>query len=240
MPAAAPKATPKQPDGMANGDYVYAQHPERGAVCVKVLAVGRDGFTAEDGDGTKHKIKHQSYLGHKSRMLHTYSVVDMGADGSLVEDESGRRRYLEGKLPSKVKSGTALKKSDDPILSELDDLVEKALRPLGPDRLGDWMLKASGGAKRAEPTKQDKPPEKKPSRKKKVDDDPKAALHKHGDMVYFKHGDIVGEGKIVGSGADGVTVEDENGREHQIRHDALCHPKHGRPAAKDTKEDPAP
>ena len=36
-----------------------------------------------------------------------------------------------------------------------------------------------------------------------------------------------GEGKIVASGADGVTVEDAQGELHQVRHEALLGPGRG-------------
>lgn len=49
----------------------------------------------------------------------------------------------------------------------------------------------------------------------------------HGDRVKFQHGKVEGEGEIVASGADGVMVLDDAGREHPIRHDNLLGPADG-------------
>ena len=43
----------------------------------------------------------------------------------------------------------------------------------------------------------------------------------HGDRVAFQHGKVKGEGEVVASGADGVMVKDDAGREHPVRHDNL-------------------
>ena len=53
---------------------------------------------------------------------------------------------------------------------------------------------------------------------------------KHGDVVNFRHENVQGTGKIVGSGADGVTVSTEDGREHQVRHEHLEGPAPAAPA----------
>lgn len=67
--------------------------------------------------------------------------------------------------------------------------------------------------------------------------DAPAAPMKHGDIIRFRHGDVEGKGEIVGSGEDGVTVRDDAGREHQVRHDALIgkHPDCDNPDQRDRK-----
>src|SRR4051812_11709259 len=89
---------PPAPD-LAPDDEVYVRHPIRGVSIVRVLASGRDGFQGTDEDGTRVKVHHTELLGHKTRMLHTYNLVDEGADGVLVERGDGQRRFLRGELP---------------------------------------------------------------------------------------------------------------------------------------------
>lgn len=202
----------------------------------KVLAKGKDGFVGEDGDGGRHKLPHSSILGIKTRMLHTMKVVDEGADGSIVENDKGERRYIEGPLPRPKDASPPAKSAaeearelgeDDPLLDGLTKLT-KALM--------DWPQTAVSSPppgmlllKAATPAVGRFKGKKKPTG---------PALHKHGQMVRFRHGDVEGEGLIVGSGTDGVTVQTEDGREHQVRHDALLPPKPGEkrtPKAKPTK-----
>jgi hypothetical protein len=49
---------------------------------------------------------------------------------------------------------------------------------------------------------------------------------KHHERVRFQHGEVIGEGEIVASGADGVMVKDDAGREHPVRHTNLLGPAH--------------
>lgn len=244
------RAKQKPVDGLEKGDEVYAKHPKHGAVKVRVLAVGKDGYTAEDEQGERHKLHHDTYLGHKTRQLHTYHVVDQGADGVLAERQDGQRRFLRGELPKEPEAsqdsnpGAGTGQEQDPLIAGLDDIMAKALRPLAPRPVVvDLFMKAAGSianrpglalrdttdrsgkhTKRWVRTMKDEPH----PREKKAEEAPKpkmeAATHKHGDTVSFKHGDVEGHGKIVASGKDGVTVQTEDGREHQVRHDALDKP----------------
>ena len=86
--------------GLERGDHVYVQHPERGAMAVRVLATGKDGFTGECSAGRRHRLPWNAYVGHRKRIQTRYQVVDQGADGALVEDDKGRRRYLAGEVPT--------------------------------------------------------------------------------------------------------------------------------------------
>jgi hypothetical protein len=231
--------TPKPVDGIERQDLVYAKHPTKGVVTVKVLAVGKHGFTAEDGAGARHKLHHESYLGHKTRKLNTYQVADVGADGTVLEDNTGYRRFLHGEVPGQDSGdATATGQPADPLVEGLEEVLQKALRPLpdllshpvkGPlllfkaltSRPGLTLRDSTDRAGRhtrhwVRTSKEEKHP-----RQKKAEEAPAPAKHEHGDWVDFQHEGVKGHGKIVASGADGVTVEDEHGREHQVRHKAL-------------------
>jgi hypothetical protein len=268
--------TKSAPVPLERGDTIYAKHPKHGAVVVKVLAYGKDGYTAEDGSGKRHKLLHDTYLGHQSRVVPSLKVVDQGADGMLVEDTRGMRRFVKGEIPKPEPaqpSGnhTAAGETDDPLIGGLN-LLKKALQPLMLAPLPPLpegvvlMIKASGQPlahrqgltqrrvtdrsgrteNRWVRTMKDQPKE----RHKKPEDPASSAkpvktgamkdrpVHKHGDTVTFRHGDVEGHGKIVGSGADGVTVRTEDGREHQVRHDAL-EPPPSYPDKKDGQDDKA-
>jgi hypothetical protein len=245
------KATQTAADGLDVGDVVYAKHPQKGAVAVTVKAVGAHGFTADDETGARHKLHHETYLGHKTRMLHTYELVDQGADGVLVENQQGRRRFLRGELP-KEKEGSdngGMNGSDagDPLLGGLD-LMTKALtppRPLPPfpdllffkagsiarrpglmlqdrtDRTGRHQKKWVRTQKDQPHPRERKGQEDEPKPRQKAADKPEPTRHKHGDEVTFTHDNIEGRGVIVASGKDGATIRDASGREHQVRHEAI-------------------
>lgn len=258
MPQAKAKPAKQKPvEGLEPGDEVYCRHPTKGAVTVKVLAVGKHGFTADDEEGVRHKLHHDTYLGHKSRQLHEYRVVEEGADGFLAERADGQRRFLRGQLPkpeASENSGTqGAGQDNDPLLAGLDDIMAKALRPLPrlvPATLpADLGVFAKAGPLKNRPglslkditdrtgrhskhwvrTNKEQPhPREKKGEEPEGGDKPRAeakkptpTLHKHGDTVSFRHGDVEGHGKIVGSGVDGVTVQTEDGREHKVRHDAI-------------------
>lgn len=252
--------TTKQPPvAYERGDTVYARHPKHGAVVVKVLASGKDGFVGEDGGGKRHKLLHDVYLGHQARVIPQLKTVDEGADGRLVEDATGYRRFIKGEIPQPTPaepSGdrqTSAGQADDPLIGGMNLLRKAFLAPISPLPAGLVLLVKAAGApppratgrpgltqkrvtdrtgrteNRWVRTMQDQPkgrtkkPEDpassdKPVKTGEMKDRP---VHKHGDSVSFRHGDVEGRGKIVGSGADGVTVQTEDGREHQVRHDAL-------------------
>lgn len=276
-------AKPPQNAGVEPGDFVYARHP-KGPLVVKVLAVGRDGFTGEDGGKGRHKIQHTDLLGHKTRMLHTYSVADEGADGAILETDKGQRRFLAGEIPKPEqpeKAKPSTRWPDDPLLSGLDGLLKKADDLLAALRVdstdadfpdGMVLLKATGstaGPRANRPglkpqritdktgraqnrwvrSAKDQPRSRKPAADKSEaaakdkaakpesgKEPAKPALHKHGDVVRFRHGDVEGQGTIVASGQDGVTIKTEDQREHQVRHDALL-PDHPPQPKQDDPDD---
>ena len=237
-------------EGIDLGDSVYVRHPKRGAMAVTVSAVGKHGFTARCENGERHRVPWDGYLGHRARMLHRYELVEQGADGALVKDGAGRHRFMAGlELPTPEETTAAenAEAHDDPIVGGLDKLMAKNLEtpmlpPLPPgtrilllkaqvanrpglalqqvtDRSGNrtqrWKHTGPDGA-----------------------DQPRAPM-RHGDVVQFRHKDVAGEGKIVASGADGVTVKDGAGRDHQVRHEHLIHPDDAK-AAEEAGQHPVP
>lgn len=221
--------------GYEAGDTVYA-HADSGPLVLRVLASGKDGFTGESEDGERHKVPHDRYLGHQRRMKHAYEVCDEGEDGCLVADETGQRRFIKGKPPTPEKDKPPRDNAHRFSRLHTEDLkvgpmgtLTKALMlaPLPPLPEGmALLLKAAtpGAVRPISPQPEGRPKPKKPTGSKEKKPGP--ALHKHGDFVAFRHEDVVGMGRIVGSGADGCSIlDEETGREHLVRHDAIL-PEH--------------
>lgn len=249
-PTSEAKAAHSRMGTVEPGDEVYAHHHQRGPMAVKVLAHGRDGFTGEDDKGARHSIGWDRMLGHKKRVAMEMKVLDQGAEGAIVQDGRGKRRFLAGDVgttePTQPR-GPAPKA--DPLMEGLETLGKSlagggrvifakaalanapglALRPVT-DKLGHQT-------KRWVRTMKDQPAAQKP---KALDDKPtihdarqtdlEEHIHKHGDVVSFQHGNVRGTGTITSSGRDGVTVQDESGTSHQVRHDALSAAQPKRPA----------
>jgi hypothetical protein len=236
MPAGKPPGRKRsapggRPPGIDRGDHVYVQHPDRGPIAVKVLACGADGLTGECDKSERHQVTWDRVLGHKKRLLHTYKVADQGADGAILEAPDGRRRYLEGALlspevqePAAAAGLQDAPEDDDPILGGMSRLKKAItmkptlilLKAAVANRPGlalkDVTDKAGHRTKRWTKTQKDQPAA------------PHGAPLEHGQTVAFRHGDVGHQGKIVGSGADGVTVEDKDGEQHQVRHEHLVTP----------------
>lgn len=73
-------------------DEVYFHHkgvPKSG----KVLCTGKHGCTV-DSAGEQHKLKWEHIAGHKKRAPQRYTVVEEGEDGLIVQDASGKRRFV--------------------------------------------------------------------------------------------------------------------------------------------------
>jgi hypothetical protein len=124
----AAKAAPPVP-GVEPGDHVYVQHPRRGPIAIKVLAHGRDGLQGECDMGERHRVPWSDVLGHKARQLQNYTVVDQGADGAILQDEKGRRRYMAGggvgdEAPKPATPAPLKQKRDDPLLDGMDRLAK--------------------------------------------------------------------------------------------------------------------
>lgn len=92
-------ATPAVSHAFA-GDEVYF-HKAGTPVAGKVVCVGKHGCTVEHG-GAQHKVKWEHIAGHKKRSVQRYKVVDQGHDGMIVEDATGRRRYVAVPLEARA------------------------------------------------------------------------------------------------------------------------------------------
>lgn len=85
--------------GVAMGDSVYYRHPDTGQAHHGIVAaIGVHGFTADSEEG-EHRVLWEGLLGHRRRAERKLTIVDRGEDGSIMEDENGKRVYVRGNLP---------------------------------------------------------------------------------------------------------------------------------------------
>jgi hypothetical protein len=268
--------------GVEVGDHVFVQHPRRGPISVKVLAHGKDGLQGDCEMGERHRVGWGDVLGHKSRQIQSYTVVDQGADGAIMQDETGRRRYLAGSgtgdnEPKQAAGSTpaAAPSKDDVLLDGLDKLA-KSLKAWGEFGAPAFFIKAEGTGKppvnsrpgltlkpitdkrgvvtkrwvrvgQKEPVDKGSSPSEgasSPSEGAKPPSSGGGALpskpHGVGDSVSFRSPDGAGKGQVIASGADGVTVKDEAGKEHQVRHEHVVNPGQAATPAENDKTATAP
>lgn len=225
---------PKKPEpeatnpGIDVGDEIYVHH--RGSPCAgRVVAHGEHGATVELA-GNHHKVPWKHVLGAKKRATQHYNVVDEGEDGLIVEDASGKRRYLniapdarEDKMIVKAMDGNRLvlfAKAGG--IKNRPGLSQKDITDKNGNHSKHWVR-----------TSADQPAPKQPSGGDQ-EAGASAGYGTHnlgkGDRVSFKAGEFEGSGEIVGEpGADGAHVKDESGREHKVRWDEITghDDKHG-------------
>ena len=236
--------------GIERGDHVYAQHPRRGAITVRVTAVGKDGFRGQCERGNRYGVPFADYVGHKARMVQNYETVDQGADGAILRGPDGKRRFLAGGVPgvgglaagaepesSPVGPGDDQRENDDPLLGGLGELRKAlALLEARPDTFGlpkggvvfaKALKNAPGLSLQAKTEKGGK----QTHRWVRMDKDAPAAEKppvdkplNHGDRIRFRHGEVEGEGHIVASGKDGVMVRNKAGVEQPVRHEHIIKP----------------
>lgn len=89
-----PEALPAVYPDVEPGDHVYFRHPERGPMSAKVLATGKHGLTATCPMGDLYRVHWERVLGVKARMNRKFRLVENGADGCILEDDRGERRYV--------------------------------------------------------------------------------------------------------------------------------------------------
>lgn len=89
-----PEALPATYQDVEPGDHVYVRHPERGPMAVRVLATGKHGLTATCPMGDLYRVHWERVLGVKARMNRKFKLVDNGAEGCILEDDQGQRRYV--------------------------------------------------------------------------------------------------------------------------------------------------
>ncbi|NCA72633.1 MAG: hypothetical protein EOM91_21770 [Sphingobacteriia bacterium] len=158
-----------------------------------------------DIDGKRVPVKWEHILGHKERLGFGARVVDQGDDGAIVEDDNGQRHYMEGlgfeePEPQTEPTGWEMALTKAMVLflkgfPPKDDGDDQAEDADGPQPKTPEVGRAKGKAPAAAPE------------------------IKPGAMVLFlsAEGDKL-KGKVVASGADGVTVEDDRGGEHRVEH----------------------
>jgi hypothetical protein len=88
-----------------DGDVLYFQHKDHGALSGRVHAVGKDGVTVahETGEDGFHRVPWADVLGHKERRARKLTLVERGEDGAIAEDEDGKRVFVEGEIPEEEK-----------------------------------------------------------------------------------------------------------------------------------------
>jgi len=78
--------------GVEVDDEVFVDHAS-GPRVGRVIAHGKHGATI-DIDGEQHRVPWARVLGAKKRAEKRYTIIDEGEDGMIVEDASGKRRFL--------------------------------------------------------------------------------------------------------------------------------------------------
>lgn len=189
-------------NGVEVGDEVYYKHNNGNVRTGKVTARGKHGFTCKSGRDV-HRVMHDRYVAHRTRVAHAAKIVDEGEDGALAElPDTGRRIFLH--YPEDdgddMGKGLFLFKADPPkagrpglILTDVTDKAGHATKR--------W--KSSGG----------KPPPK-----------PRApGAAEHGAVEHAAVGDHLkfagGAGEVTARGKDGVTVRGTDGQLHMVRND---------------------
>jgi hypothetical protein len=90
------------------GDEIFFHHGDA-PCCGKVLSVGKHGATVEH-EGKRHRVEWGRVLGHKKRSEQKFRILHEGEDGMIVEDSSGKRRFV--RIPQEARDGSHLAKSD--------------------------------------------------------------------------------------------------------------------------------
>lgn len=222
---------PEPKPGVEVDDHLYVHHG--GQPCTgRVVCHGRHGVTVEI-DGQHHKVKWDKVLGHKRRAALHGDVVDQGEDGMIVQDTSGRRRFIQ--VPNDAKEDPMVAKSfgQRPVL-----LFMKA----GPiaNRPGlvqrEVTDKRGTTARRWVRSNKDQPKGREPGNAEHE----AGAQHGYGthnlqagDRVHFAAGEFKGSGEIVGTpGKAGAHVKDSSGRVHQVHWAEITGHEPGEGAAK--------
>lgn len=106
------------------GDSIYYKHPETGhAHHGVVAAIGKDGVTTDADGGGEHQVRWDGYLGHRKRAERKLTIVDRGEDGTIMEDENGKRVYVRGQLADYEQP---LEKAEGSVVSPEQALLQKA------------------------------------------------------------------------------------------------------------------
>lgn len=221
----APKApAPKDRPHVEHGDELYFHHDGQPFTGI-VRAHGEHGATIELKGGGRHKMRWETYLGHKSRVTPAMNVVDQGEDGFVARDSHGRHRFVhdpldeEGESAELVKSLGAIDRIME-LRGAREDTLSKALKNAPGLALRDTTTKDGKRTKRWTRTAQDAPAQRRPAAPK-AEHPPEHRDAKDGQTVKFKAGDFAGVGKIVAHGPKGAQVQDSSGRIHKVTWDEV-------------------
>lgn len=212
----APQKEPVPRGDVELGDEIYIHH--QGQPCTGVVrAHGRHGVTVSVAGGD-HKIKWPNVLGHKRRAAKKYNVVDEGEDGMLVEDPSGKRRFIA--VPNESKEDPMVVKSHGQRQVTLfmkagpapgPGLTQKNITDKNGVQTMRWVSTATGS-----------PPA------------------QRGQHVGFANGEHRGHGQVKMAGQHGVTVQDPSGGEHRVTHDKVTHQWEGEGQPDKSPHEPKP
>jgi hypothetical protein len=200
------------------GDSIYVSGP-KGPCVGKVVCHGKHGATVDFG-GKRAPVKWEHVLGHKERLGFGGRIVDQGDDGAVIEDDKGRRHYVEGLDIDEPEPEPAMPTGWDRAMQKAMVIFFKGFPP---------------GEQKDEPDEQGEPDESS-AEVGKARGKPEQAIPdiKPGAMILFlsSEGDKL-TGKVAAVGADGVTAVDDRGGEHQVEHGDY------RPGESDEREDEA-
>lgn len=123
------ESEPSKPSVLA-GDSIYYKHPEHGGPHHGVVAgIGKHGMLVDADGGDEHQVEWGKYIAHRARAERKLTIVDRGEDGSIMEDENGKRVFVKGKLEDYLQPGEEqqLEKSlvNTPISTEENQLAEQ-------------------------------------------------------------------------------------------------------------------
>ena len=91
-------AAPNKPS-VLTGDSIYYKHPEHGGPHHGVVAgIGKHGMLVDADGGGEHQVEWGGYIAHRARAERKMTIVDKGEDGSIMEDENGKRVFVRGKI----------------------------------------------------------------------------------------------------------------------------------------------
>ena len=105
------------------GDSIYYRHPETDAPHHGVVAgIGKHGMLVDADGGGEHKVHWDKYIAHRARAERKLTIIDRGEDGSIMEDEDGKRVFVHGALDDYLPPTDPLEKSLG--ASQSADIVE--------------------------------------------------------------------------------------------------------------------
>jgi len=94
------------------GDSIYYRHPETDAPHHGVVAgIGKHGMLVDADGGGEHRVHWGKYIAHRARAERKLTIVDRGEDGSIMEDEDGKRVFVHGALEDYLPPTDPLEKS---------------------------------------------------------------------------------------------------------------------------------